>query len=266
MSLRSMSKALLATLAGTLLSCGFATNALAGDTTELIDVNTLEVDPAFGISSMNKNHKPSVFTELGIVYGVLDGLNVSASVSYETEYGLAGGSAGFGIGFLTTPVDTDMFDLDVMVDFGFSPAGGYSITPQLELNLDLDPDMSTFGFYLRLGLPIYGDFIDDPAELEEDANDTVKTDLAFDFTLGMYYTVAEGHQLLLEGGATISNLAENVGDLETEGFVSIGYNVLITDTFELTTELAVYLPKDPDGDNVTAALTVGGVFGLLGKE
>ena len=96
MSLRSMSKALLATLAGTLLSCGFATNALAGDTTELIDVNTLEVDPAFGISSMNKNHKPSVFTELGIVYGVLDGLNVSASVSYETEYGLAGGSAGFG--------------------------------------------------------------------------------------------------------------------------------------------------------------------------
>jgi len=258
MSLRNLSKSLLTMFAGAAVSCALAANAFAGDTVELIDPNTLEVDPTFTIDNIHDG-KPSAGIELGLVYGVMEGLNVTGTVGYGSDIGLAGGGVGFGVGLVTTPVDTDMFDLDVMVDFDWD--GGFVITPGVELNIDLEPDQAFLGFYLRLGLPIYGGFKADADEGADD--DGVETDIAFNFALGAYYTVMEGHQIILEGGATIAELAENLGKTHTDGYVSLGYNAELTDNFELITEVAVHM--DNDADDVYAAISVGGVFSMLGK-
>ncbi len=259
MSLNNLSKKLLALFAAVVVACGFATNAFAGDTTELIDAGTLEIDPAFSIDNIHDG-KPSVSTELGIVYGVMDGLNITGTVGYGSAEGLAGGGVYFGIGALATPLDTDMIDLDVMLDFDWD--GGYVLTPSVELNIDLEPDQAFLGFYIRLGLPIYGGYAPKPDD--EEPEDAVKADVALNFTLGMYYTIMEGHQILLEGGATVAELAENLGKTHTDGFVSLGYNAQLTDNFELITELAVHM--DNDADDVYATISVGGAFGMFGKQ
>lgn len=236
--------------------------AFAGDTTEVIDKDTLEVDPSFSIDGMGDG-KPSVNTGIGIVYGVLDGFNIGASISYGSAEGMAGGNLGLGVNALWTPVDTDHFDLDVMADFDFEIGGGYSITPSVELNYDLEPDTALWGLYLRFGLPIYGGYVAGDI-LHDEAAVEAKADVGIALTLGTYFSFAEIHQILLEGGFNVDNLAKNLGDAGISGaFISLGYNVQITDTFELTTELAFNLPTDED--NFSATLAVGGIFGLLNK-
>ncbi|MBQ9242134.1 MAG: hypothetical protein IJ165_02730 [Proteobacteria bacterium] len=238
--------------------------AFAGDTTEVIDKDTLEVDPTFSIDGMGDSN--NVNTGVTVVYGVLDGFNINASVGYGANEGLAGGHADLGLGMLWTPLDTDHFDLDVMLDFsyGFGGAwgGAYSLTPGVELNYDLEPDTALWGLYLRFGLPISGDYVkkeDVPTPKYE-----AKADVGISLTLGTYFTFAEVHQILLEGGFEVENLAKNLGDTGiVEPFISLGYNVGITDSFELTTELAFNLPSD--NDNFSATLTIGGIFGLLNK-
>lgn len=269
-------------LAASLLTaaCLLPVQAFAGDTTETVDVGTLEVDPTFSIDGMGDG-KPSVNTGVTVVYGVLDGFNLNASVGYSSNEGMAGGHADLGIGMLWTPLDTDHFDLDVMLDFGYEFGGvedgaytiphsadawqnnAYSITPSVELNYDLDPDLALWGLYLRFGLPISGDYV--KKEDVPNPKYEAKADVGMSLTLGTYFTFAEVHQILLEGGFDVENLAKNLGDTGIASpFISLGYNVGITDSFELTTEIAFNLPTDDD--EFSATLTIGGIFGMLGKE
>lgn len=258
-------------LAASLLTaaCLLPVQAFAGDTTETIDTGTLEIDPTFSIDGMGDSN--NVNTGVSIVYGVLDGFNISASVGYGANEGLAGGHADLGLGMLWTPLDTDHFDLDVMLDFsyGFGGAwgGAYSLTPGVELNYDLEPDLALWGLYLRFGLPIYGGYVGGDVDGEGDSFSIgmeAKADVGIALTLGTYFSFAEIHQILLEGGFNVDNLAKNLGDAGISGpFLSVGYNVQITDTFELTSELAFNFPID--GDPFTATLTIGGIFGMLNK-
>ncbi len=256
----------LMTVACVLGICFCANQAFAGDTTELVDTGSLEVDPVFTLDNLHDG-KPCVATELGVVYGVINGLNIGGSVSYGSAIGMAGiDDLSFGINAITTPVDTDHFDMDFTANFDLSIYDGYSITPELEFNFDLDPDLESWGVYARVGLPIHGEFDETKVKEGEDpGDDAAKADVDLTLTLGTYLTFAEIHQVLLEGGFTYANLAEKTGDRElVEPFVSVGYNVQITDTFELTTEVAFNIPKGDD--EFSAAIAIGGVFGIPGAS
>ena len=262
----------LCTLA-TLACLGFGTNALAVDTQELVDAGGIEIDPSFTLGNLHKDTKPNVASELGVVYGVMDGFNIGGGISFASLYGMNGWTAGLNVNAMITPVDTDNIDLDVRADFDWSLYEGYSLTPSIELNYDFEPDLAAWGLYMRFGLPIYGAgglemaFLDD---VIGDDDDIEGADVGISLTLGAYYTYAENYQFLIEGGFDAVNLAENFGESGIEeAFLALGANITFSDSFELTTELRLFLPCDDDiddDDEFRAALTIGGVFTMGGNN
>lgn len=236
-----------------------ANQAFAGDTTELLDDGALEITPTVSLQNLHDG-KPGFSSEIGVGYGVMDFLTASVGIGFSSDEALANAGAELNLGLLTTPLDTDMFDIDFMVDFTYD--GGYTVTPAFEFNFDLDPDMSSWGLYVRLGLPVYSGEV---AKADNAAETEIKSDLGIDFTVGSYLTLGD-HQFVVEGGFVQSDVAENLGENTTgDAFVSLGYNVMITDSFELTTELAFAIPANDD-DEFSAALTIGGIFGIPTKE
>ncbi len=260
-----MKKSLLALFAASALLFPF--QAFAGDTYETIDPNTLEVDPYFTLDNIHDGN-PGTETGIGIVYGVADHFNLGAGIIFSTDEGLADGDFAANINMIWNPVDTDHLDFDFMVDFDYSIADGFSLTPSFEVNYDLLPDQELWGLYFRLGVPVYGGHGEKHVVIV--GNDIVRqgdvvADADISLTLGTYLTIAEDHQILIEGGFDAVNLAENLGETEiTNAFVSLGYNVVLSDSFELTTELLFNIPKDDDED-FSAAFTLGGCFSLLGE-
>ena len=263
-----MKRALISLLA--LSALLVSTHAFAGDTTELLDQGAIEVDPAFTIDNIHDG-KPAVASEIGIVYGVLDGFNIGAGVSFASEEGMNFGSAALNLNALATPLDTDHVDVDVAVDFDFDFSSGYSLTPSFELNYDLEPDLALWGLYLKFGLPIYGSLVgideDTAAAMGADTKELKGADVGISLSLGTYYTINEIHQIVVEGGFEVNNLAENMGETVVEaGYLSLGYNVVVNDSFELTTELAFNIPSQDKNvdEEFNCALSIGGIFTIGG--
>ena len=77
-------------------------------------------------------------------------------------------------GIFGTPVDSDHFDLDLFLDASFSP-DEFGLTPALELNFDLAPDLEVWGVYIRVEEGFSGrdeSTEDDPATVAVDESET----------------------------------------------------------------------------------------------
>ncbi len=250
----------------------FANNAFAGDTVEPLDKGVIEVVPTVGFANIT-DENTGWGTSLAVGYGVADFMTVTATVGMGADVALAAAGWGFDVDLLSNLLDTENFDLDFHIDFAYSGAGignEIVITPGFELNYDTDNDMSGFGAYLRLDLPIHSWNLGKQREIGFDPNtnepivewkDNVEADVDLDLTLGFYYTFMEGHQLFLEGGVSLTTLAENLApEVGKEGFVSLGYNVEIVENVELVSEVKVNIPEDGEGTN--GEITVGMIFDL----
>ena len=80
-------------------------------------------------------------------------------------------------------------------------------------------------------------------------------------SLKLTVTLAEGQQLFLEGGLTVSNMAKNLSkEVGKEGFVSLGYNVELFENIELVSEVKVNIPEETE--DTTGEITVGMIFDL----
>lgn len=252
-----MKKILTATMLAA--SCFLANTAFAGDTNEVLDKGTMEIAPAFTLDNLHDG-KPSIGAEIGVGYGVLDELTIGTALYMYTAEAFFAPDAGIDIYMVYTPYDSDHFDIDIMMDFdidGLASEASYTWTPSFEFNYDYEPDQALWGLYARLGLPITsGPGMDD-----------IVTDVGLDVTLGLYITVAEIHQILIEGGFVVENLAEELGETEVlSNPLTIGYNVALLDNFELTTELAFYIPNIDSDDEFAAALSIGGLFAIGGSS
>ena len=238
---------------------GIGSNALAIDTQEPVDKGAVQIDPVFALSNLHKDWKPMVGAGLDVAYGVLDGFTIDGGLAVKSLYGIHGAAFGINIGAMYTPLDTDHVDLDLRADFGYNTLMGFTLTPSIEFNIDVKPDLETAGFYFRLGLPLYGrPFFEAPSweDLDEMADDDdweQGTDLGLAFAFGFYFTIAERHQILLEGGFEYNHLIEQNDDDEDDpfienGYIAIGYNVKVNDSFELITELNFNLPIKEEED------------------
>lgn len=238
-------------LIATAALCLIANNAFAGDTSELLDNGQIEVSPSFGVGNITDGVKPNVFAGLTVGYGVTEYMTLSANLGWNSFEALAGNNANVGFDALFTPLDTEHFDIDVHFSVSTSIiAGGLVVNPGFEFNYDTSNDMDGFGAYIRLELPIHSEY---------DMNQDVNTDFDLEVLAGLYFYVVPDHQLVVEGGITTSNLASKIADAALDGgFVSIGWNYAITDSFELLTECAIDIPKG--GDGTSAAFTIGGNF------
>jgi hypothetical protein len=134
--------------------------------------------------------------------------------------------------------------------------GALTITPALELNIDVAADLADFGFYTRMGFPISGRA--DPSK-PDDPGETV---LAIEPLVGVYKTLGDS-QLLVEFDMAIRpDAAEQERDTEI-GAVALGFNYTVSDTIELINQVAMDIPQ---GDETMSFGVFTGFIATLGHE
>jgi hypothetical protein len=185
-----------------------------------------------------------VFGDMMLGYGLVDRFSAYLGATLEGTDAFSDSVTTHYIGVFGTPVDSDHVDLDLFLDFS---AGGtdqvFQIRPALELNLDEDPEMQSFGFYLRAPFPIYGRKVSSPLHPK---GDEVETTFHLETTAGAYLTVAEGHQLLLEYDMGF-HPKPATGERQVDvGGIALGYNVGLTDEIELIHQVYTDVPQDDE--------------------
>lgn len=181
-------------------------------------------------------HNALFMSDIVLGYGITRYLSAQVMMKFFSDGRLGTplnvermGSVGlFGAKLISTVVDTDMIDLDLM--FGFDGTA----TPGFELNFDFAPMM---GAYLRASMPLYGVDKDDAEE-----GDSL-TGLSMDLLLepGFYVKLREGHQLFLELAFAFGVRNGHGKDADADGYrgtrVSLGYNFKITENIKFLVDL-----------------------------
>lgn len=232
--------------------------ARAADTIETWSVGepALEIYVGFDGIGLGRYEK-TISSDLYLNYGFTERFSGYAGASFfSNEYFKNPGGCG-AIGIFGTPVDTDHFDLDLGVDVTFGKEG-FSLTPNLELNFDLVPDGGKWGVYFRLEELITG-----LTGSKVKAVDAVAGEAGSSFqiipetvlTAGTYWTVKDGHQLLLEYDIGFANKPAAGEKVMEVGGLALGYNVMLTDALELISQVYFDIPQA--GEDFAFGLNVG---------
>ncbi len=194
-----------------------------------------------------------------IGYGLFRRLSIHAGVNLEGNHDLSQRRPTVYLGLFGTPLQTDHVDLDLFMDLraGGPELGELRIGPSLELNLDADAEMQTWGLYTRAGVPILRR-AQATAGCETPEYQLV---LIVESTLGAYLHLARGHQLLLELDGTLRPSPADDERRWELGGVALGYNVVINESVELITQLNLDLPQ-ARGDGVSVGLMTGFILTL----
>lgn len=226
-----------------------AGRARAADTVETWEPGATDIDFYLGLDQLRGTDR-TMFADLMLGFGVLSRFSVYLGTTLEGDTGMTQGSADLHMGVFGTPIDTDHLDLDLFL--GVSGWRELELAPGMELNFDRDPAMRTWGVYLRAQLPVHGrSGAASPAVPGMERRPTVH----IASTLGVYRTVATGHQLLLEYGMDF-HPDPVAGQRRIEvGGIALGYNVVLHDRLELITQLYVDLPQA--NDSVDYGFTAG---------
>ncbi len=126
---------------------------------------------------------------------------------------------------------------------------------------DRRPDLAAWAVYLR-GV----EALQSRHELKDEADEPVDNHVFAPitmFTLGSYWAIADGHQLLLEADASLaSNPAE--GEPASDfGGLALGYNLVVNEAIELINQVVVDLPVRGT-DSVAAGFSVGFIATIPG--
>lgn len=203
-----------------------ASPARAADTWERYDHGWASVELTLGGDGLGLPLADGLaWSSLLLAYGLTDWLAVCATVDGEIDAAFRAPWGQLGVGLLTTPFDTAHVDLDVLLwVFGGGPdLADAWIEPQLELNLDLEPDQALAGVYLRLAAPLFARPTGGGRSIPA---------LELSLTSGLYATVAPGHQLFGELELLVAAVDEEV----TFEVGRLGYNLEVADNVELVVE------------------------------
>ncbi len=233
--------------------------AQAVDTTEPFDVGATDVEFYLGAEGLGKgDYEKTLFSEMVLGYGLMDNFSAYFGVSAQSNEALGDGSGSLGFGIYGTPLDTDHVDLDLFLDNSIA-SGEFALTPSLELNVDLRPERSLWGIYLRLGEVLTGrdtSVEDDPETLRIDESET-RFELApvTEMTWGTYWTITEAHQLLLEYDMAFAHNHDDGEQTVEIGGLALGYNVTLGDAVEMINQVNVDLPQS--GEKLSAGISTG---------
>lgn len=217
--------------------------ALAADTVETWDEGALDVDLYMTAEALEAEwDEGSRATDVMVGYGLVDRLSIYLGASHEgVEFMSAGGQRWYS-GVFGTPLDTDHLDLDLFCDLSSSrlALGALEVGPALEINLDREPDLAAWGLYLRAASPIHPSRVIHP---------TLET------TVGTYWTVWDGYQLLAEVDLTFNPGPDAEGRRVVPGVLAIGGNIGIDETFEFIMQVVLDLPNQ--GESTSGGAMVG---------
>lgn len=243
-------------LAASLAALAFAPPAArATDTVETFDVGATDFEFYTSVEGLGlaAAEDRAFGGELVLGYGIVERLSAFLGTSLTGDGHLTGGAASPYVGVFGTPVDTDHVDFDLFLQVGLD-GEQLHIGPSLELNFDADPDQLSWGLYLRSGLDIAG---------ADEGGGSGFGDLAWamEATVGAYWTVHEGHQILAELDTAIPLHPRDESRPVDLGGVAIGYNVAVHDSIELVSQVWLDLPQE-DGEPISAAFLVGFIASL----
>ncbi len=233
----------------------------AADTVELYAVHEASAEFTMGFESMR--HIASdreVSNELLFGHGLGSRVATYVGACFVPDQEFRIDSTDYFVGLMGAAVQTDHFDVDLVLDLSGLASAMHELVfaPMIELNLDRDPRMQTWGAYLRAGLPMW-------RESTVHADGRVSREQRVDLALnpGCYFTLSDRHQVLIEY-ATDVRLAEPDGDRTTPGHIALGLNTVLSEPLEIITQLHVALPQDGGRAEVGAALgfvaTLPGAF------
>ncbi len=227
-------------------------NAFALDTVEAFDEGLTDAEMYISGGNLNLDRAyKTVGSEIVLGAGLPGGANLTAGLSLEGDGYLNGAGAG-ALGIFGTVIDTVHFDLDLMLNAGFS-ATDIELAPGLELNIDQNNDMSGFGFFSGINL-VMGH--------RETAKGEGEINMDLSFTPGLYYTIAEGNQVLVGTEMTLHLDPEDGQDDFEFNAVGLGYNVELVSGFELITEMGVAFDQGEKEDELGFNVSVGFVATL----
>jgi len=206
--------------------------AFGADTTEGFDPGASNLEIYFAYSGSGKHaDERGVGTETLVGFGISDRFSALLVLSGEANDAMGEGDAGFSLGLLATPIDTENFDLDVGFDVGIGSLGagaphfGHNtgellLFPWIEINIDSSNDLSGVGWYVLAGEVITGE---DRTWIDKDG--------------------IEQRSFKALYAAEIETGDEDRRATEV-GRVSLGYNFLLSDNLEAITEVAYDIAQD----------------------
>ncbi len=236
----------------------FPFHSYAVDTTETYDVGATDYEFYLDFSGIGLDKYEKTISATAVLgYGFMERFSGHVSVFGESNEYFGDGGGGVLMGFFGTPVDSDHFDLDLHLDAAYS-ADEFGLTPSLEMNFDLLPDLEKWGVYIRAEEGLAGrdeSTEDDPVT----AADESRADFAFapstGLTAGTYWTVAPDHQLLLEYDMSFANNPADGEDTVGIGGVALGYNVVLHESVEMINQLFFDIPQS--GEDFSVGISVG---------
>jgi hypothetical protein len=190
-----------------------------------------------------------VFGDLQVGYGVADRLSAYLGVTLQANGFLADAAPGLRLGAFTTLIDTDHFDLDLLLEFG-GDGPGFSrvhVLPGTELNLDFDTALGRVGLYLRGGLRVAGQ------QIAGVAAPAYETTLQLQLTPGLSWSPREGHRLLVETGGLVHFACSEAPRHWEHAGVALGYNRVLSPQLELITQVSL-TPRLEGGSPVFGVL------------
>ena len=229
--------------------------AAALDTVEPYDPGATDAEYYAGFGGIGKAAGDrELSNELVLGYGLMQGFAAYLGTCVAVDQQRFQGESSLCFGLIGTPVETDHVDVDLFLDVGAAGdgLGTLSLTPMAEINYDADPDMGTWGLYLRGGWSAYG---------EAAAVESVGQNRLVDFGVnpGAYYRITPRHELLIEYDRTIPVGNGRDGENPTQGW-ALGLNTEIAGALEVITQLHRDVPAA--GEDATWSFTLGFIAGL----
>lgn len=217
-----------------------APDARAADTMEVFDVGATDAELYVGYDGLGITRAlSSTFTEAVIGYGVAPRLSMFLAAGLEATGALTEGTQALTVGLYGTPLETEHVDLDLLLQVGGTTDGGYEVMPAVELNLDAADGLELWGVYLIAGVPVHAPQLH-AAVVSPPRDGDIELDLLL--RLGSYWTISPRHQVLVELDAAVHALGSLKGTVADLGGLALGYNVTLTDSFELITQLRTDVP------------------------
>lgn len=232
---------------------GMSEASWAADTVETWDVGATDVESYIGMDGLGRHKEArSYYGDMMLGYGLVDRFSAYLGTSLAAVGGLASGFSTQYFGIFGTPLDSDHLDVDLFFDMSSGgPEQRLEVRPALELNVDADPEMQTWGVYLRAPLPVYG---------QKFKTGAAHTSFHLESTLGAYAHLATSHQFLVEYVMEYHPDPAQGERRTTIGGVSVGYNVVLSDSIELINEVFLDIPQ---GDEKTAGALMTGFIATL---
>lgn len=213
----------------------FTVHVEAADTLEVFDSGAADLELHFSAGGFGSGTgEEAAGGELVAGYGLADRVSLYSGAALEIADGIASLNGGYSLGVYGTPLETDHIDVDIVAGInGGKGLGDLAFKPGIEINLDRHPEMMSFGLYVDVFFMIRP--TDDGEPTCECSSWRGSLDIPC--TTGIYYTLVEDHQLLIQHDLYLSDTLKNSS--VAGSILALGYNVVLTDEIELISEVSV---------------------------